>query len=87
MEPQSPTIPTPPQPVAPPVPATLPKKNNSVVILLSILLLVAISAAAFFALQTQKLTKFTHRIKSILNAEQITNPLQFPIQPQTGIHI
>ena len=58
MDPQTPTVPTPPPQVTPPVVSPiLPKKNNLVVILLSVLLLMAISAAALFFLQTQKLTK------------------------------
>ena len=58
MDPQTPTVPTPPPQVTPPVVSPiLPKKNNLAVILLSILLLITLFISGYLFLQVQGLTK------------------------------
>lgn len=58
MDPQNPTIPTPPPQVTPPaVSPVLPKKNNLVVILLSVFLVITLLISGYLFLQVQNLTK------------------------------
>ena len=58
MEPQNPTIPTPPPQVTPPAASPVfPKKNNLVVILLSVFLLITLLISGYLFLQVQSLTK------------------------------
>ena len=53
MDPQSPTLPTPPQPATPPPP----KKNHALTIILSVFLIIATAIAALLYFQNQKLIK------------------------------
>ena len=80
MDPQNPTVPTPPpQSVAPIVSPVFPKKNNLVVISLSVFLLITLLISGYLFLQVQSLTKQLAQ----LQVQPTTTPLSTEIPSPT----